>query len=65
MLLLSRKIGERISIGDEIDIVVVNATKGRVELGVNAPREVPIRRSELERREALPATDELDRAGQE
>lgn len=47
MLVLSRKRGERILIGDDIEIVV-NWIKGdKVSLGIEAPRDVNIRRSEV------------------
>ena len=48
MLVLTRRTGERISIGDNIEIVVRRVTGNRVTLGVEAPRDVRILRSELE-----------------
>ena len=47
MLVLSRKVGERIWIGDEISITVVRITGGGVRLGVEAPSEMPVVREEL------------------
>jgi carbon storage regulator len=47
MLVLTRKVGETIVIGDEIEIMVIAATAQRVRLGIKAPPEVSIRRSEL------------------
>ena len=44
MLVLSRKIGEAIRIGDKIKIVVLEVNGGRVKLGFAAPRDVHIRR---------------------
>jgi carbon storage regulator len=52
MLILSRKENESIVVGDTIEIIVCRVVGGRVQLGVQAPREVPIRRGELQRREA-------------
>lgn len=47
MLVLSRKVGERIQIGDDI-IVTVTAIKGnRVQVGIDAAPTVSIRRGEL------------------
>ena len=43
MLVLSRKCGEQIVIGDGIAVAVVAVRGGRVTLGVTAPPEVPIR----------------------
>lgn len=48
MLVLSRKIGERIVIGHEV-VVTVIAVRGRqVRLGLKAPEDVGIRREEIE-----------------
>ncbi len=47
MLVLSRKIGEKIFIGDNIVITVVNLNRERVHLGIEAPRDVPIYRQEV------------------
>lgn len=46
MLVLARKIGERIIIDGNIELVVVQIRGKRVRLGVSAPREVPIHRGE-------------------
>ncbi len=47
MLVLSRKVGERIRIGDEITISVVRLVGGSVRIGVEAPAEMPVVREEL------------------
>jgi carbon storage regulator len=47
MLVLSRKIGETIRIGEEIDLVVLDVSRGRVKLGFAGPRNVQVRRGEL------------------
>jgi carbon storage regulator len=47
MLVLSRKPGERILIGDKIAITVVRIAPGIVRIGVEAPAELPILREEL------------------
>lgn len=47
MLVLSRKAGERIYINDDICITVVDIDRGKVRLGIEAPRNIPIVRSEL------------------
>jgi len=46
MLVLSRKVGQRIVVGPEIEITVVAIRGPQVRLGVTAPRDVPIHRSE-------------------
>lgn len=47
MLVLTRKEGERIQIGDNICVTVVRIATGGVRLGVEAPPEVPVLRAEL------------------
>lgn len=47
MLVLSRKRGERIHIGEDIVITVVDIDRGKVRIGVEAPRDVPVYRQEL------------------
>ncbi len=47
MLVLSRKPGEGIHIGDEIVIKVIETKGSTVRIGIDAPAEVPIVRSEL------------------
>jgi carbon storage regulator len=50
MLVISRKIGERIVIGDSIVVTVVQTQRGRVRVGVEAPPGVLILRQELQSR---------------
>jgi len=47
MLVLSRKVGESLLIGEAIEITVTQVGRGRVRLGVNAPKDVRVRRTEL------------------
>lgn len=47
MLTLLRKLNEKIMIGDDIQITVVGIERGKVRLGITAPREVVILRGEL------------------
>lgn len=56
MLVLSRKIGERILIGDKISVTVVKIGHGGVRIGIQAPPELPVVREEL--------AEELNRAEQ-
>lgn len=46
-LILSRRIGEVIRIGDDIEVTVVDIDRGKVRLSFIAPLDVPILRSEL------------------
>lgn len=47
MLVLARKLDESIVLGDDITIKVISIDKGVVKLGIDAPRDVSIIRSEL------------------
>ena len=47
MIILSRKIGERVMIGDDISIVIKDIRSDRVRLGIDAPRSVSINREEI------------------
>ena len=47
MLVLTRKVGEQIVVGEDIRITVVAVTGQRVRLGIEAPDDVVIRRKEL------------------
>lgn len=47
MLVLTRKLLEKVYIGDEICVTVVRVDGGQVRLGIDAPRHVPVVRAEL------------------
>jgi carbon storage regulator len=47
MLVLSRKVGEEIIIGDNIRVRIVSVQGNQIRLGFDAPREVSIQRAEL------------------
>lgn len=48
MLILTRTIGEKIQIGDNIVVTVLNRRGNHIVIGIDAPREIPIKRTELE-----------------
>lgn len=56
MLVLSRKKGEEIVINNNITVVVLDVRGDKVKLGIKAPKEVPVKRSELE---DLPPQEEV------
>jgi carbon storage regulator len=60
MLVLSRKLGERILIGEDIEVAVVAVDGSRARIGVVAPRDVAVLRSEL-----LASTDDWEPAAAE
>lgn len=47
MLVLSRKTGEVIKIGDDVEVVVVDIRGNKVRLGITAPREIEVHRKEV------------------
>jgi len=47
MLVLSRRTGQRLVIDDKITVTLLEVRKGRVQLGIEAPREIAVRRAEL------------------
>jgi carbon storage regulator len=50
MLVLSRRFGERIIIGERIVVTVVKLDRGQVRLGIEAPREIAVFREEIDPR---------------
>ena len=50
MLVLSRKLGEAIVIGNGITVTIVEVQGARVRLGISAPADVPVHREELQRK---------------
>lgn len=47
MLILTRRIGEQIMIGDDIVVTVISDRQGQIGLGIDAPRDVSIHRAEI------------------
>ncbi len=50
MLVLTRKAGESIRIGDDIEIVVAAIDQNKVKIGIKSPRHIPVYREELYRK---------------
>ena len=47
MLILTRRIGETINIGDDVQVTVLSIKGNQVRVGINAPKEVPVHREEI------------------
>ena len=47
MLILSRRVGEVLMIGNEVTVTVLSVNGSQVRLGVNAPKEVEVHREEV------------------
>jgi carbon storage regulator len=52
MLVLTRRLMEKLYIGEDICVTVVRLEGGQVRLGIEAPREIPVLRGELKPRES-------------
>ena len=50
MLILTRRIGEKIVIGEEVTVTILAAKGYQVRIGIEAPREVPVNREEIQQR---------------
>lgn len=50
MLVLTRKPGEKVFVGDKIVITVIESDRGRTRIGIEAPKEIPIEREEVRAR---------------
>jgi carbon storage regulator len=47
MLVLSRRVGELMVIGDDIEVIILGIKGNQVKIGVNAPKDVPVNRQEI------------------
>ncbi|MEZ5445570.1 MAG: carbon storage regulator CsrA [Gammaproteobacteria bacterium] len=47
MLILTRRVGETLNIGDDITVTVLNVKGNQVRIGVNAPKDVAVHREEI------------------
>ena len=47
MLILTRRVGESLMIGDDVNVTVLGIRGNQVRIGVNAPKEVSVHREEI------------------
>ena len=47
MLILTRRVGESLMIGDEVNVTVLGIRGNQVRIGVNAPKDVAVHREEI------------------
>ncbi len=55
MLVLSRRVGERLVIDAKITVTVIEVRGGQIRLSIEAPPEIPVRREEVAGRETVAA----------
>ena len=60
MLILTRKVGESVLIGNDISITILSVRGNQVKLGVEAPKEVSVHREEIYQRIKQMRDEQLD-----
>ncbi|KOQ97302.1 MULTISPECIES: carbon storage regulator CsrA [Haemophilus] len=60
MLILTRKVGESVLIGNDISITILSVRGNQVKLGVEAPKEVSVHREEIYQRIKQMQDEQLD-----
>ena len=58
MLILTRRVGESLMIGDEVNVTVLGIRGNQVRIGVNAPKDVAVHREEIYDRIQQERTDD-------
>lgn len=60
MLILTRRVGETLMVGDEVTVTVLGVKGNQVRIGVNAPRDIAVHREEIYERIKREQTQHID-----
>ncbi len=64
MLILTRRVGESLMIGDEVNVTVLGIKGNQVRIGVNAPKNVAVHREEIYQRIQQETSDKVASGGE-